>query len=103
MSRIAKLFPSNHLAALLELHPAPWHVARRRNLPIAHSEAVEVRDAAGQRVMEIDSSTVADGLVYAINGAYLCGNDEEPTVLAEEPTLLQIEPWRGQEGSDACA
>jgi hypothetical protein len=95
MSRIAKIFPSNHLAALLAMWPRPWYVARRRNLPITATECVDIRDANDQRVVEVHSSTLADGIVEAINGAFLLGHDEPP------PELLQIEPWRGQEAEEA--
>lgn len=97
MHRIGKLFATGSLAALLEMHPAPWHVARRRNLPLSGSECVDLRDALGQRIVELPSSTLADGIVAAINGAYLCGQDESESPVAP---LLQIEPWRGQEASE---
>jgi hypothetical protein len=92
------------LAALLERHPTPWRVSRRRNLPISRSEAVEIADARCCRVLEVDSSTLADGLVEAVNLAASAIVPSEGFARidpASPDTPDCVIPWRGQESLEA--
>ena len=94
VNRMAVPFPTSHVAALLARWPAPWHVRRRRNLPVTCSELVEIHDADGKHVMDVVSSTLGDGLVSLVNSAYAVGAELPPETV--EPIVELPAPWRGQ-------
>lgn len=78
------------LADLVVTHPPPWCEGRVRELPISQSVAYEIRDAAGELVMEASSRRAGAGFIALVN---LFWEANTRGLLEASPR----HPWRGQE------